>query len=65
MEDVAFCERLVRQHKTLLLPDHVITDSRKFEHHGIWRSLWRVIVIQVRNELGLPIVSRRFFEDVR
>lgn len=65
MEDVAFCERLVRQYKTLLLPDCVVTDSRKFERHGIWRSLWRVIVIQVRNELGLPIVSRQFFEDVR
>lgn len=65
MEDVAFCERLVRQHNTLLLPDQVITNSRKFERHGIWRSLWRVIVIQVRNELGLPIVSRQFFEDVR
>lgn len=65
MEDVAFCERLVEVTRPVLMAEHVITDSRKFEQQGIWRSLWRVIVIQVRNELGLPIVSRQFFEDVR
>lgn len=65
MEDVAFCESLVQVTEPLLLDDHVLTDSRKFLKHGVWLSLGRVISIQVRNELGLPIVAREFFEDVR
>lgn len=65
MEDIAFCEKLVRLTEPLLMNDFVLTDSRKFLKHGVWRSLGRVVSIQVRNEFGLPIVSRAFFEDVR
>lgn len=65
MEDVAFCEKLVRVTQPLLVPDHVITDSRKFEQMGVWRSLFRVWAIQIRQEMGLPIKERRFFSDIR
>jgi rSAM/selenodomain-associated transferase 2 len=65
MEDVVFCDRLVLETRPVLLPDHVITDSRKFERMGVWTSLVRVAVILARHELGLPIEGRRFFSDVR
>lgn len=65
LEDVAFCESLVQITEPLLMDEYVLTDSRKFLKHGVWRSLGRVISIQVRNELGLPISSQAFFEDVR
>ena len=42
LEDVAFCETLNRVTKPIVLDDYVVTDSRKFEVMGIWRSLARV-----------------------
>lgn len=65
MEDVAFCERLVQVTQPVLLEEQAITDSRKFEQMGVWRSLLRVAVILTRYELGLPIKSRRIFSDIR
>ncbi len=67
LEDVAFCEELVRHTKPLLLDETVVTDSRKFVQQGVWRSLLRVGVILLCVSLGrrLPDFSLRFFEDVR
>lgn len=67
LEDVAFCEELVRHTRPLLLDQTVVTDSRKFVQQGVWRSLLRVGVILLCVSLGrrLPDFSLRFFEDVR
>jgi len=65
MEDVVFCERLVRATRPVLVADRVVTDSRKFEQMGVWRSLARVAVILARHKLGRPIEGRRFFTDSR
>ena len=65
MEDVAFCERLVEVTEPRLLPDRVITSSRKFEQMGVWRSFLRVALILARHELGLTVNKGRFFADVR
>jgi rSAM/selenodomain-associated transferase 2 len=67
LEDVYFCERLVEECEPVLLASEVITDSRKFVQHGVWRSLVRVLVIQLCVELGRPIPrgALGFFEDVR
>jgi len=65
MEDVAFCERLVRAVDVLLLDDEVVTDSRKFEQMGVWRSLSRVGLLLLCHELRLPLLGRRFFSDIR
>ena len=67
LEDVQFCEVLVKHTKPILLDQAVTTDSRKFVKHGVWRSLVRVAIILVCVRFGrrLPNNSLRFFEDVR
>jgi rSAM/selenodomain-associated transferase 2 len=67
LEDVLFCEQLVKHAKPVLLDQVVVTDSRKFVQHGVWRSLMRVAIILLCVSLGrrIPADSLRFFEDVR
>ena len=65
MEDVEFCERLTRVTEPHLLPDPIITSSRKFEQMGICWSFFRVAVILLRHELGLSVNRGPFFTDVR
>ena len=66
LEDVAFCEKLLRVTQPVLLDEYVVTDARKFVQMGIWRSFARVLGIVVRLELGLPIAAKHpFFRDVR
>jgi rSAM/selenodomain-associated transferase 2 len=67
LEDVRFCENLVKHTWPVLLDQAVVTDSRKFVQHGVWRSLVRVTIILLCVTLGrqLPGNSLRFFEDVR
>ena len=67
LEDVLFCEELVKHAKPVLLDQEVVTDSRKFVQHGVWRSLMRVAIILLCVNLGRKISadSLRFFEDVR
>lgn len=67
LEDVLFCERLVKHTRPVLLEEKVITDSRKFVEQGVWKSLARVAAILLCVNLGrrIPEFSLRFFEDVR
>lgn len=67
LEDVLFCENLVKHTRPVLLDLAVITDSRKFVQHGVLRSLTRVAIILICVNLGrqLPGDSLRFFDDVR
>ncbi len=67
LEDVLFCEKLVKHTWPVLLDRAVVTDSRKFVQHGVWRSLTRVVVILLCVNFGrqIPDDSLRFFEDVR
>jgi rSAM/selenodomain-associated transferase 2 len=65
LEDVAFCEKLIRVTRPLLLEPPVITDSRKFVKMGIWRSFARVLLIILHVEFRLPVLPRVFFQDIR
>lgn len=65
LEDVLFSEKLVKVTKPVILDSYVITESRKFEQHGIWLSFWRVILILISHTLRLPIPARKFFANVR
>ena len=65
LEDVAFCEKLVRVASPVLLTPPVLTDSRKFVTMGIWQSLARVLLIILCVEFRLPVLPRAFFQDVR
>jgi rSAM/selenodomain-associated transferase 2 len=65
LEDVAFCERLIKVTTPLLLSPPVVTDARKFIKMGIWRSFVRVLLIILHVEYRLPVLPRTFFQDVR
>ncbi len=65
LEDVAFCEKLVRVTKPILLSPPVITDARKFLKMGVWRSFARVLLIILHVEYKLPFLPRAFFQDIR
>ncbi|THJ24889.1 MAG: glycosyltransferase [Nitrospira sp. CG24E] len=65
LEDVAFCERLIRVTAPLLLSPPVMTDARKFLKMGVWRSFLRVLLIILHVEFHLPTLPRAFFRDVR
>lgn len=65
LEDVAFCEKLIRIVTPVLLSPPVLTDSRKFVKMGVWRSFARVLLIILHVEFRLPILPRAFFQDIR
>jgi rSAM/selenodomain-associated transferase 2 len=65
LEDVAFCEKLVRATTPLVLSPPVMTDARKFLKMGVWRSFARVLLIILHVQFGLPVLPREFFHDVR
>jgi hypothetical protein len=65
LEDVAFCEKLIKVTKPLLLSPFVVTDARKFLKMGIWRSFLRVLLITLHVEFRLPVLPRALFQDLR
>ncbi len=65
LEDVAFCERLIKKTSPLILSPPVVTDARKFLKMGIVRSFVRVLLIILHVEYRLPILPQAFFQDVR
>lgn len=67
LEDIAFCTRLQRVTRPVLIDDAVATNSRKFRQMGVWRSLARCAVILFCVEFHLPIprFALVFFRDIR
>lgn len=65
LEDVAFCEKIIKETEPLLLFPPVITDARKFLKMGVWRSFLRVLLIILHVEYRLPVLPRAFFQDIR
>lgn len=65
LEDVGLSEKLLQHTESFLVNRYVITDSRKFEQMGVWRSLLRCALILACHELHLPIIGSRFFQAVR
>jgi rSAM/selenodomain-associated transferase 2 len=65
LEDVTFCERLIRVTTPILLSPPAVTDARKFLKMGIWLSFLRVLLIILHVEFHLPTLPRVFFQDVR
>lgn len=65
LEDVMFCERLRTHATTVLLPEVVHTDPRRFLHHGVWRTVWRGVRILLRHRLGLAAGGTGYTDQVR
>ena len=65
LEDVKLSETLRARAAPVLLEATVITDARKFETHGVFRSMARIAVLLLCHRYRVPLVGRRFFEAVR
>ncbi|MFM9885562.1 MAG: TIGR04283 family arsenosugar biosynthesis glycosyltransferase [Burkholderiales bacterium] len=69
LEDVMLSEQLLRHARSNFLQLSVVTDARKFVSAGIWRSLYRCLVIIAAYRWGRRDAhlrpATRFFEDVR
>jgi rSAM/selenodomain-associated transferase 2 len=65
LEDVSFCENLIRVVTPVLLSPPVLTDARKFVKMGVWRSFARVLLIILHVEFRFPVLPRAFFRDIR
>jgi rSAM/selenodomain-associated transferase 2 len=65
LEDVGFCENLIRVVTPVLLSPPVLTDARKFVKMGVWRSFARVLLIILHVEFRFPVLPRAFFRDIR
>ena len=65
LEDVAFCEKVIKETTPRLLYPPVITDARKFLQMGVWTSFIRVLLIILHVEYRLPVLPRVFFQDIR
>ena len=65
MEDIAFGLELRRAATPVMVPDTVVTDSRKFEQMGPWRALAHAVWLLVRFRFDADIERDAFFEDYR
>ncbi len=65
LEDIRLSEQLREQGEPRMFAEEIITDSRKFEQMGPWKSLFRCLVILISYELRLPLLGRKFFAPIR
>ena len=66
LEDWQFGNTLRQVTKPIIIHDPVITDSRKFEKAGVWKSFARITTILTRLKFGLPVSKQHpFFQDIR
>jgi hypothetical protein len=65
MEDIAFSLALRRETRPVMLPDPVVTDSRKFESMGPWRATARSVSLLIRFRLRRDVAEDGFFGEYR
>jgi rSAM/selenodomain-associated transferase 2 len=65
LEDVLISERVLAFTRPVLMPQTVITSSRKFEQRGPYRCFFDIVVIMCCYELRLPVLRRAFFSEFR
>ena len=65
LEDVLISERILAFTRPVLMPQTVITSSRKFEQRGPYRCFFDIVVIMCCYELRLPVLRRAFFSEFR
>lgn len=65
LEDLVFSDRALARAPSVLLPESVHTDARKFRAIGEFRAFWQVVSIVWRYEHEQPVGNERFFEPYR
>lgn len=53
MEDWDFSRRLGKEGRVVVSPLRIVTSSRRFRRHGVWRTVWRMQVIKLFYLLGV------------
>ena len=54
MEDVAYCKRLRRVGRPRIIPEPVTTSSRRWEEHGVLRTVLRMWALRLAYFVGVP-----------
>jgi len=54
MEDIELSRRLRRRHRPACLIQRVCTSGRRWEQHGVWRTIWLMWRLRLRYWLGAP-----------
>jgi len=54
MEDIELSRRLRRRHRPACLRQRVCTSGRRWERHGVWRTIWLMWRLRLRYWLGAP-----------
>jgi len=65
MEDVAFGLGLRDATRPIMLPETVVTDSRKFEQMGAWSALAHAVSLLIRFRFNAVLDRDPFFGDYR
>lgn len=63
LEDLEFSRRARRRVKACVLKDQIITSTRRFRKHGLWRIFWKMQGVKVLFALGFPLsYIERFYQ---
>ena len=54
MEDIELSSRLRRKHRPACLRARVVTSGRRWEQHGVWRTILLMWSLRLRYWLGTP-----------
>jgi len=54
MEDIAISKKLKQYNRPICLKSRITVDTRYWEQHGIWRSIFRMWKIRLAYFLGIP-----------
>jgi hypothetical protein len=66
MEDIAFCRALKRVGPIACLTTRVITSGRRWETHGVWRTIIKMWALKLGYLAGVsPHHLKRFYADTR
>jgi rSAM/selenodomain-associated transferase 2 len=66
MEDLAFCRALKRLGRIACLRSRVITSARRWETHGVWRTIIKMWILKLLYFAGVsPVKLKRFYADAR
>jgi rSAM/selenodomain-associated transferase 2 len=66
MEDLAFCRALKRLGRIACLRSRVITSARRWETHGVWRTIIKMWILKLLYFAGVsPMKLKRFYADAR
>ena len=66
MEDIAFCRALKRLGGIACLRSRVVTSARRWETHGVWRTIIKMWILKLLYFAGVsPVKLKRFYADAR